>query len=179
MWKSKKDKGAAPIARRETVRPMTSFRDHNAPTPPLENRPSGGIDTLTGVIHIGKSVCVKGEVAGDEDFTIEGKVEGKIDLKNHKLVIGSNAKIRAEIAAKSVQIVGSVIGNVTASERVEICEVGSLEGNIVAPSVNILDGAHFMGSVDMTKPVVPIEEPSSKGESKRSFGAPVDPPENS
>src|SRR4030067_1573059 len=101
---------------------------------------------MGGAVHIGKSVCVKGEITGDEDLTIEGKVEGKIDLKNHNLIIGSNAQIRAEISAKNIQIIGSVVGNVIASERVEIREMGSLEGDIIAPRVNIVDGAHFKGS---------------------------------
>lgn len=125
---------------------------------------------MSGTVHIGKSVCMKGEITGDEDLTIEGKVEGKIELKNHDLVIGSSAQIRAEVTAKNVEIIGSVVGNVIASERVEIREVGSLEGDIVAPRVNIVDGAHFKGSVDMAKPTATTEKPYSKGESKISFG---------
>ncbi len=170
MWKSKKDESPEPPSRREEEKPMTSFDDRNAPTPSLKTRPSGGSDTMSGVVHIGKSVCVKGEITGDEDLTIEGKVEGKIDLKNHNLVIGSNAQIRAEISAKNVQIIGSVVGNVIASERVEIKENGSLEGDIVASRVNIVDGSHFKGAVDMGKPS-PAEKSYSKGESKIAFGA--------
>jgi cytoskeletal protein CcmA (bactofilin family) len=150
---------------------MTSFDDRNTPSPSLKTRPSGGIDAMSTVVHIGKSVCVKGEITGDEDLTIEGKVEGKIDLKNHNLVIGSSAQIRAEISAKNIQIIGSVVGNVIASERVEIREMGSLEGDIVAPRVNIVDGAHFKGSVDMTKPSATNEKGYSKTDSKLSFGA--------
>ena len=150
---------------------MTSFDDRSATSPSLKTRPSGGIDAMSSVVHIGKSVCVKGEITGDEDLTIEGKVEGKIDLKNHNLVIGSNAQIRAEISAKNIQIIGSVVGNVIASERVEIREMGSLEGDIIAPRVNIVDGAHFKGSVDMSKAAATTEKSYSKPDAKLSFGA--------
>jgi cytoskeletal protein CcmA (bactofilin family) len=66
-------------------------------------------------------------------------------------VIGSNAQIRAEIAAKTVQIAGRVLGTVTATERVEILEAASLECDVVAPRVKIMDGAHFKGSIEITK----------------------------
>jgi cytoskeletal protein CcmA (bactofilin family) len=178
MWKSKKDEGYEPTARQEEAPAIPSFEDRGASIPSPKNRPSGGRDVMSsGVIHIGKSVCVKGEITGDEDLTIEGKVEGKIELKNHNLVIGSSAQIRAEIAAKNIQIIGSVVGNVIGSERVEIREVGSLEGDIIAPRVNIMDGAHFKGAVDMGKHSAGSEKSFSKGESKSdskiSFGAPA------
>jgi cytoskeletal protein CcmA (bactofilin family) len=173
MWKNKKDEAPEPIAKPEEPKPMKSFEDRNESTSSFKTRTSGGADAMSGVVHIGKSVCVKGEISGDEDLTIEGKVEGKIDLKNHNLVIGTNAKIRAEVAAKNVQIIGSVVGNVIATERVEIREVGSLEGDIVAPRVNIMDGAHFKGAVDMTKAGASADKSFSKGESKLSFGAPA------
>ena len=57
-----------------------------------------------GVINIGKSVFIKGELTGDEDLTIEGRVEGKIDLREHNLVIGPNGKITAEVYAKSITV---------------------------------------------------------------------------
>lgn len=170
MWKNKKEDESEPATRQEDVTPVTSIGDRNASSPSLKTRPTGGANAMSGTVHIGKSVCVKGEITGDEDLTIEGRVEGKIELKNHDLVIGASAQIRAEITAKKVEIIGSVVGNVIASERVEIREVGSLEGDIVAPRVNIVDGAHFKGSVDMAKPSATAEKPYSKGESKISFG---------
>ena len=162
MWKSKKEEEAQPATRQEDVKPSPSFEDRNASVPSLKTRATGGTETMSGIIHIGKSVCVKGEITGDEDLTIEGKVEGKIELKNHDLVIGSSAQIRAEVTAKNVEIIGSVVGNVIATERVEIREVGSLEGDIVAPRVNIIDGAHFKGSVDMGKPSATAQKPYTK-----------------
>ena len=101
------------------------------------------------VVNIGKSVVIKGELNGSEDLTIEGHVEGKIELRDHVLTIGPNGKIKAELFAKSVVVLGEVIGNVSASEKVDIRENGSVEGDITSPRVAIAEGAHFRGSVDM------------------------------
>lgn len=101
------------------------------------------------VVNIGKSVVIKGELNGSEDLTIEGQVEGKIELRDHVLTIGPNGKIKAELFAKSVVVLGEVIGNVSASEKVDIRENGSVEGDITSPRVAIAEGAHFRGSVDM------------------------------
>jgi len=101
------------------------------------------------VVNIGKSVVIKGELNGSEDLTIEGHVEGKIELRDHVLTIGPNGKIKAELYAKAVVVLGEVIGNVSASEKVDIRENGSVEGDITSPRVAIAEGAHFRGSVDM------------------------------
>lgn len=101
------------------------------------------------VVNIGKSVVIKGELNGSEDLTIEGHVEGRIELRDHVLTIGPNGKIKAELFAKAVVVLGEVIGNVSASEKVDIRENGSVEGDITSPRVAIAEGAHFRGSVDM------------------------------
>jgi cytoskeletal protein CcmA (bactofilin family) len=101
------------------------------------------------VVNIGKSVVIKGELNGSEDLTIEGHVEGRIELRDHVLTIGPNGRIKAELFAKSVVVLGEVVGNVSASEKVDIRENGSVEGDITSPRVAIAEGAHFRGSVDM------------------------------
>jgi cytoskeletal protein CcmA (bactofilin family) len=103
------------------------------------------------LVNIGKSVVIKGELSGSEDLTIEGQVEGKIELKDHLLTIGPNGRIKAQIFAKTVIVLGEVNGNVSASEKVEIRDGGSVDGDIVSPRVAIAEGAHFRGSVDMQK----------------------------
>ncbi|HTG90838.1 MAG TPA: polymer-forming cytoskeletal protein [Vicinamibacterales bacterium] len=103
------------------------------------------------VVNIGKSVVIKGELNGSEDLTIEGHVEGKIELRDHVLTIGPNGKIKAELFAKAVVVLGEVIGNVSATEKVDIRENGSVEGDITSPRVAIAEGAHFRGSVDMAQ----------------------------
>jgi cytoskeletal protein CcmA (bactofilin family) len=99
--------------------------------------------------NIGKSVVIKGELEGSEDLTIEGRIEGTIRLKDHVLTIGPNARINAQVFAKSVVVVGTVRGNMTASEKVDIRHGASVDGDVVSPRVAIAEGAQFQGTVDM------------------------------
>jgi cytoskeletal protein CcmA (bactofilin family) len=103
------------------------------------------------IVNIGKSVVIKGELNGSEDLTIEGHVEGTIQLRDHVLTIGPNGKIKAQVFAKAVIVLGEVMGNVTASDKVDIRDNGSVDGDIVSPRVAIAEGAHFRGSVDMQR----------------------------
>jgi cytoskeletal protein CcmA (bactofilin family) len=105
---------------------------------------------------IGESIVIRGEVSGGENLTVEGQVEGKIDLRDHVLTVGTSGHVHAHIVAKSIIVLGEVTGNLTAAEKVDIRENGSVEGDIVAPRVAIADGAKFRGSVDMRR-----DEPST------------------
>jgi len=98
---------------------------------------------------IGKSVVIKGELSASEDLTIEGQVEGKIELKQNILTIGANGRIKASVFAKAVIVQGEVHGNITATEKVDIRDAGSVDGDLASPRVAIADGAHFRGSIDM------------------------------
>jgi cytoskeletal protein CcmA (bactofilin family) len=113
------------------------------------------------IVNIGKSVVIKGELNGSEDLTIEGHVEGTIQLRDHVLTIGPNGRIKAQVFAKSVVVLGEVTGNVTASEKVDIRDNGSVDGDIVAPRVAIAEGAHFRGSVDMQRKGAPAKAPAA------------------
>lgn len=120
-------------------------------------------------VNIGKSVVIKGELSGSEDLTIEGQVDGKIELRQNVLTIGPNGKIKAQVFAKSVVILGEVTGNVTASEKVDIRDNGSVDGDIAAPRVAIAEGAHFRGSIDMQRQgasAKPAEKADPKAEPK-------------
>jgi cytoskeletal protein CcmA (bactofilin family) len=117
------------------------------------------------VLIVGKSVVFKGELSGHEDLFIEGSVEGKIELRDNVLTIGPNAKIKAEVFAKIVVVRGEVAGNITASEKLDIRDSGSVDGDISAPVVAIAEGAHLRGSVDMQKkpaPSAPAPKPDAK-----------------
>lgn len=107
------------------------------------------------VLIVGKSVVFKGELSGHEDLFIEGSVEGKIELRDNVLTIGPNAKIKAELFAKVVVVRGEVAGNITATEKLDIRDSGSVDGDISAPVVSIAEGAHLRGSVDMQKKPAP------------------------
>jgi cytoskeletal protein CcmA (bactofilin family) len=102
-------------------------------------------------VNIGKSVVIKGELNGSEDLTIEGQVEGKIELRDHMLTIGPNGRIKAQIVAKAIVVQGQVTGNLTATDKVDIRENGSVEGDVAAPRIAIADGSHFRGSIDMQR----------------------------
>ena len=144
MWK--RDESVKPAAPPATPAAAPSA---SAPAAPQasETRAQLGRD----MVNIGKSVVIKGELSGSEDLTIEGHVEGRIDLKDNVLTIGPNGKIKAEVFAKAVVVLGEVTGNVTASEKVDIRDNGSVDGDIASPRVAIAEGAHFRGSVDMQR----------------------------
>ena len=103
------------------------------------------------VLSIGKSVVFSGNLSASEDLFIEGTVDGKIELRDHVLTIGPHAKIKAEVHAKIVVVRGEVVGNIVASEKLDIRDSGSVDGDISAPLVAIAEGAHLRGSVDMQK----------------------------
>ena len=113
------------------------------------------------IVNIGKSVVIKGELNGSEDLTIEGHVEGTIQLRDHVLTIGPNGRIKAQVFAKSVVVLGEVTGNVSASDKVDIRENGSVDGDLIAPRVAIAEGAHFRGSVDMQKKGAAVPQPGA------------------
>jgi cytoskeletal protein CcmA (bactofilin family) len=125
-----------------------------------------------GPVNIGKSVVIKGELTGSEDLTIEGHVEGKIELRQNVLTIGPNGKIKAQVFAKSVVILGEVTGNVTASEKVDLRDNGSVDGDIAAPRVAIAEGAHFRGSIDMQRAGAKPGEPVKAGDGHNKAAAP-------
>ena len=147
--------------RDEAVKPSAPAAGSPAPAPPpaaaapaapvMAARTEEPRSTLRDTVNIGKSVVIKGELNGSEDLTVEGNVEGRIELRDHILTIGPNGRIKAEVFAKAVIVLGEITGNVTASEKVDIRDKGSVDGDIISPRVAIAEGAHFRGSVDMQR----------------------------
>ena len=156
--------GAASVA--EVAGPET----HTRPTAKAGARPGD-------IAAIGQSVIVKGELTGSENLVIDGQVEGTIELHQHVLTIGPSGKIKAQVSAKSVVVLGHVVGNITATEKIEIREDGSVDGDIAAPRVGIAEGAHFRGSIDMqdaakvAKPTAPMVGATTAG-ATRDVGPP-------
>jgi len=101
--------------------------------------------------NIGKSISIRGDLTGNEDMVIEGQVEGKVDLPNNQLTVGANGKVKAEIHAKSVVVVGHVDGNVFGLERVEIQATGRVEGDVTSPKLVVAEGAQLNGAIQMTQ----------------------------
>ena len=143
--------------------------DSNEPPAPAQpssatsvRRPVVGAATARdgqAVVSIGRSIVMKGELSGSEDLAVEGTVEGTIELRDNVLTIGPNGRVNAQVFAKTVIVWGIVNGNITASERIDIREEGSVDGNIVSPRVAIADGAHFRGSVDIQKKGAHVVKP--------------------
>ena len=127
----------------------TPVHEQAAQARPAAADTSRGLERTT--VNIGKSVVIKGELNGSEDLTIEGQVEGKIELRQNVLTIGANGRIKAQVFAKAVIILGEVTGNVTATEKVDIRDNGSVDGDIASPRVAIAEGAHFRGAIDMQR----------------------------
>jgi cytoskeletal protein CcmA (bactofilin family) len=148
MWKRDepaKPTGPAPAPAQPAGAPAAEAAQARSATPD----PQRGLERTA--VNIGKSVVIKGELNGSEDLTIEGQVEGKIELRQNVLTIGPNARIKAQVFAKSVIILGEITGNVSASDKVDIRDNGSVDGDIAAPRVAIAEGAHFRGSIDMQR----------------------------
>ena len=100
------------------------------------------------VATIGISVTIKGEIKGAEDLTIDGQVEGKIELPEHTLTIGPNATVMADINAKVVTVFGSVIGNVVAREKADIRKTASVEGSLSCGRLAVQEGAKINGKIE-------------------------------
>lgn len=129
-----------PVVKEEPMPPKT-VETAPRPQPAMERK---GVITI-----ISHEITIKGELLGDGDVTLEGRVEGKITLKKN-LVVGEKGHVEADVHAATVTISGKVVGNVFAENKVEIVATGFLEGNIHSPKIVIAEGAHFKGSVDMS-----------------------------
>ena len=164
MWK--RDEAVKPTVGPST--PAVQSPGGPASSPQPETRHQTGRD----VVNIGKSVVIKGELNGSEDLTIEGQVEGKIELKDHVLTIGPNGKIKAQVFAKALIVLGEVNGNVNATEKVEIRDGGSVDGDIVSPRVAIAEGAHFRGSVDMQRKAGAAQPQAAKSATPQAASQP-------
>ena len=114
--------------------------------------------TIDGSTIIGESILISGSLNGDEDLTVRGRVEGTLTLTK-TLVVEPTGIVKAEVQVKNCVIAGAVVGNVTATESVEITKEGRMVGDIAAPRVIIVDGASFRGRIDMGDVDVEAERP--------------------
>ena len=132
-----------------------------------------GMSDKVSISGIGRTIVVKGELSGNEDLRIEGCVEGKIELNQNVLTVGEHGRLKANVFAKAVVVVGEVVGNISAVEKVSVLEKGSVDGDISAARVGIAEGAHFRGSVDMRDVSSNAKAPSAAEGAKRAPAAPA------
>ncbi len=153
MWKPSTPSGSNNPAPAEPQRqPSTPppAPEYNNSTP----KPMSSATAVSDQATIGKSLVIKGEVTGSESLYIDGRVEGSIHLPGNRVTVGRNGVIAANITAREAVILGKVRGNVTATDRVDIRNEGSLTGDVIAQRISIEDGAFFKGGIDIRKPNV-------------------------
>ena len=128
MWKKTKDENSKPKS------------------PPLGKSP---IEQLKEQSVIGRSIRIKGELSGEEDLIIQGRVEGKIDLKKNNITVDKSGSIKGDIYGKSITIEGEVEGNLFGEKRIVLQPSGVVRGDMRAPAINLEEGAKFKGNIAM------------------------------
>jgi cytoskeletal protein CcmA (bactofilin family) len=165
MWKPSN----APNAPSTPERPQAPTQPTQQQSTPIEPVPvaaprNAALNTQEQAT-IGKSLVIKGEVTGSESLYIDGRVEGSINLSGNRVTVGRNGVVSANISAREIVVLGKVRGNLTATDRVDIRNEGSLTGDVVAQRISIEDGAFFKGGIDIRKPGQKVESmPDAKEE---------------
>jgi len=98
---------------------------------------------------VGKALRIEGRIISSEDLTIDGSVEGSIELDDHNLIIGAGARVKADLTAKTITISGTVTGAVRATEKVELRDAGSVVGDVTAPKFLMTEGATVRGKIEV------------------------------
>jgi cytoskeletal protein CcmA (bactofilin family) len=138
MWKKEGVPDPSPVQRVEPMPTVGPVSDRIAQPRTSEERAT-----------IGRSITIRGEVTGDEDLLIQGRVEGSIRLEQHAITIGREGEVKADVAARVITVEGSVHGDLLAEEQVVLRSSAVVEGDISAPRVVLEDGARFRGGIDM------------------------------
>jgi cytoskeletal protein CcmA (bactofilin family) len=114
--------------------------------------------------NLGSRVRIQGKIFSDQDLQVDGEVDGTIEVHGHNLTIGPRARVKADIKAQNVSVVGTVEGTIEASERIELCSQCRVLGKIKTRRIAIKDGAFFKGNIEVVLPraVAPIR-PASEG----------------
>jgi len=113
--------------------------------------PKAPMDERRVAAWIGRALRIEGRIVSDENLTIDGQIEGTIEVGNHNLTIGDGATVKADLSAKSITIGGTVNGNLTASERIDLRSSASVFGDIATPRLVMDDGAVVKGKVQAGK----------------------------
>jgi cytoskeletal protein CcmA (bactofilin family) len=163
MWSRRKDE-EQPVVKPVSAPPRVSEpAKEGIPMSTMPARSFGdaaGEASRPGVAVLGKSVIVKGQIFSREDLTIDGEVEGTVELQEHRLTVGPNGKVMATIKAREICIIGTVNGNVEASDKIDIRKDAKLVGDIRTARIVIEDGAYFKGNIDI------IRQPSTAAAGK-------------
>jgi len=127
---------------------------------------SNPYDTATERVSVlGPTLHFKGELHADEEVLIKGRIEGSI-THSQRITVCPEGTVTANVRAQVIVVEGTVQGDLTAEKSVVVKETAKLRGNITAPSVSIVEGAHFTGGIDMEKRAAAVE--SSAAASSRA-----------
>lgn len=154
MWSNNKqsDSPNPAAAQPAAYQPPQSSANYNANSAPAASqtfRPSA--PTARNLAILGPGLLVKGQISGEEDLQIDGKVEGSISLKGQRLTVGQNGEIVSDVHAREVIVYGKVRGNLFAEDRIEVKKDGSVVGNISGGRVLIEDGAYLKGQIEIER----------------------------
>jgi cytoskeletal protein CcmA (bactofilin family) len=166
MWKPASSPSTNPKpATPEVEKPVMSTLSNIISEPTPAAAPRNAVLNSQEQATIGKSLVIKGEVTGSESLYIDGRVEGAINLSGNRVTVGRNGQVQANLNAREVVILGKVKGNVTASDRVDIRNEGSLTGDVICQRICIEEGAYFKGGIDIRKAGVKDLNGAAKSES--------------
>lgn len=154
MWSNSKQSdspnpGPAQPAAYPATQSSANFHANSAPAAPQTYRSSA--PTARNLAILGPGLTVKGQISGEEDLQVDGKVEGSISLKGQRLTVGQNGEIVSDVHAREVIVYGKVRGNLFAEDRIEVKKDGSVIGNITGGRVLIEDGAYLKGQVEIER----------------------------
>lgn len=167
MWNRRKDEVPLP-SRQSTAPPSPSELAREGI--PMSTLPARGFDQLDSssraTAAIGKSVVVKGNIFSREDLIVDGEVDGSIEMLEHRLTVGPNGSLKAIVKAREIIVVGTIHGNVEATDKIEIRKEAKLVGDIKTQRIVIEDGAYFKGSIDIIRPEVtkPVAKAAAVGQ---------------
>ena len=121
------------------------------PTPVSSQAPPTAAQRTDGqsVAMIGPSIVIKGDLSGQEDLLVQGRVEGQITLRQNSVTVGQNGRVKADIHGKTIRVDGEVQGNLYGTHEIVIRASGRVHGNLVSPRVTLENGSKFRGSIDM------------------------------
>jgi cytoskeletal protein CcmA (bactofilin family) len=149
MWREKK--AVTPIRQSPMAAPLPPEEPIEVQTMAEPIKSPAAIPTNSDRTQLGRSMVVKGDLSGSEDLVISGQFEGTVNIQGYCLTIGPEGKVKAEIQAARVVIYGSVVGNISVHERVEIYKTGHVVGDLLAPGISIEDGAYFKGKIEILR----------------------------
>jgi len=109
------------------------------------------LPTENGVARLGKSVKIVGQISSSQDLYVDGDLDGSIDATGHTVTVGPDGRVRANIKAGTVVVIGTLRGNIEAGHKTEIRQNAKLEGDVRTPSIVVEDGAYFKGGIDIVR----------------------------